>query len=469
MRMINVEKLRFNKMVSENVMFQAVNSVLVNGLSIREVSRQTGINRTTLGRYIQKKKEKKSDVEMRYTPNYGVRKFFSNEQETVLAKYIKNCSNMSFGFGTISVRKLAFQFAERNKISIPISWKNNQVAGRDWLREFLKRQHLSIRKPEACSLSRMTSFNPHNVNNFFQNLEKTLIEYPTINDSQGFRIFNLDETGTTTVQTPQRVIAEKGCKQVSRCTSSERGVLVTTCCIIGANGTFLPPAIVFPRKNFKSRMTVGAPNGTLGLATSSGWMTADVFIHVLDHFIKHTNSSKENPSLLIYDNHESHVSLDAIDKARENGVVLLTLTPHCSHKMQPLDVGVYQSFKAAYNKACDSWMFNNAGHTMTIYNISPLIHEAFYKSMTPANILSGFRKSGIHPFNPNIFTESDFLQASVTDRPFVPAQSSAHDPVPSTSNVNSKSQELSSLEFQFPENISKFESEIKVVEAIIDH
>jgi hypothetical protein len=47
----------------------------------------------------------------------------------------------------------------------------------------------------------------------------------------GTRIFNLDETATTTV-----IIAKKGIKQVSSTTSGERGILVTTCCVISANG-----------------------------------------------------------------------------------------------------------------------------------------------------------------------------------------------------------------------------------------
>ncbi|CAH0729218.1 unnamed protein product, partial [Brenthis ino] len=38
--------------------------------------------------------------------------------------------------------------------------------------------------------------------------------------------------------------------------------------------------------------------------------------------------------------------------------------------------------------------------------------EAFSQS----NILSGFRKTGIHPYNPNIFTDEDFLCSAVTDR-----------------------------------------------------
>lgn len=34
---------------------------------------------------------------------------------------------------------------------------------------------------------------------------------------------------------------------------------------------------------------------------------------------------------------DTHLSIQTIDLAKNNGVVMLTLPSHCSHKMQPLD------------------------------------------------------------------------------------------------------------------------------------
>lgn len=117
---------------------------------------------------------------------------------------------------------------------------------------------------------------------------------------------------------------------MNKCTSGERWQNVTTCCIINALGTALPPVMVFPRKNFKTHIINGAPHGTLGLATTSGWMCSEIFPQVIDHFVKFTLLSKINPTLLILDNHESHISLATIDKARENVITILirvTTTP----------------------------------------------------------------------------------------------------------------------------------------------
>jgi len=116
------------------------------------------------------------------------------------------------------------------------------------------------------------------------------------------------------------------------------------------------------------------------------------------------------------DNHDSHISVESLNLAKENGITLLTFPPHCSHKLQPLDRSVYGPLKRHYNTACDSWMMRNPGQPMKIYDISEVLGIAFPLAFTPANITSGFRVSGIFPFNRDIFPDSEFLSSFVTDR-----------------------------------------------------
>lgn len=313
------------------------------------------------------------------------------------------------------VENLAYEMAVENKKEILGKWHDDKMAWLKWSRGFRERHdQLSLRTPEGCSLSRATSFNRHNVSVFYENL-KTIYTRSS-NFADGRRIFNLVETGTVTVQKPQKVVAVKGVKQVNKVTSGERGTLVTTCCIINATGQYLPPAMVFPRTHFKEHMLRGSPPGTLGLATPSGWMNADLFLPVMKHFIKYSNNSNKNPSLLIYDNHESHLSIGVLNLAKANGVTILTVPPHSTNKMQPLDVGVYKRFSTAYNASIDSWMMQHPGEPLSIYEVAECVGIAHEKALTPSNFINAFKKCGIYPFDANVFTDVDFLPSAVTDR-----------------------------------------------------
>ncbi|KAF2899617.1 hypothetical protein ILUMI_06558 [Ignelater luminosus] len=358
--------------VTAKQMSAVADLVLKDNYSIRAAAEKLNIKFQTLHRYLTKK-QKNPDIPLAcMAPNYAVRRIFSAEQEDELDEYITKCSKVAYGISTKECQKLAFEMAIRNNIKVPDSWNVCKSTGVEWMRHFLKRRR-NIRQPEAYSLSRLTSFNPYNVDLFFDNLESVLRRIPQVAD--GNRIFNLDESEVTTAHKPRKILAEKGFKQVNQCTSAERGVLVTICSIVSTAGTYLPPALVFPRKYFKAHMLAGAPA-------------------VLDHFIKFTNSCSENPTLLIYDNNESHISLATVEKARKFGVDILTLPPHCSHRMQPLDV----------SKSRNS-------------DVAECVGEAHPKAFTPANIIAGFKKSGIYPLNRSVFSEADFLNASITDRP----------------------------------------------------
>ncbi|GFR64707.1 tigger transposable element-derived protein 6-like protein [Elysia marginata] len=116
-----------------------------------------------------------------------------------------------------------------------------------------------------------------------------------------------------------------GTKRVGSVTSAERGELVTVVHGISAAGVVIPPMFIFPRVKYNERFIVEAPNGSTGAARSGGWINEEIFLQYLNHIIKFTRCSKEHKILIIMDNHETDISLSAVDKARENGIVFLTI------------------------------------------------------------------------------------------------------------------------------------------------
>lgn len=162
-----------------------------------------------------------------------------------------------------------------------------------------------------------------NVGKFFDNLSKVLEKHKFSPQN----ICNVDETGITTVQTPDRIVGRSGEKQVGALTSAERGTLVTMACAGNAIGNTIPPMLIFPRVHFKSHFVRDGPTGCIGTANRTGWMHDADFIVYLKHFQLHNHSSPESKVLLILDNHPSHLSIEGVNFCRSSGIVLLSLPP----------------------------------------------------------------------------------------------------------------------------------------------
>ena len=110
--------------------------------------------------------------------------------------------------------------------------------------------------------------------------------------------------------------------------------------------------------------------------------------------------SVSKPVLLILDNHASHLDQVAINLAKKNGVVLATFPPHTTDKLPPLDEAVYNPLKTFYNTVCNEWQLTNLGKTIiTLYDLGELACRSIERALTPQNIRSGFRTTGIVPMN----------------------------------------------------------------------
>lgn len=423
--------------VDRQQMETAVKSVIQDKFSIRKASQTYNISKSALHRAVNSALRLTDPKNFEHTPNIGNRRVFTTQQEACLVDYLITASKMCYGLGHAALRKLAYQYAKGLNIPYPEKWDTDLKASIDWLKGFKKRhkKSLSLRKPEKTSLSRATAFNTTTVNSFFNNLESVMNKFHFTPDN----IYNCDETGLTTVTDPPKVFSQKGLKQVGQATSAERGSLVTMLTFISATGNTIPPVFVFPRVHFKEFMLHGAPTGSLGVANKSGWMTEINFLEAFKHFVKHSKPSPESPVLLLLDNHESHISLNVVNYAKTNNVVLLTFPPHTSHRLQPLDVALYGPFKTYFKSAQNEWMLSNAGKTLDIYNIASLSNKAYINAFNQKNIISGFSSTGIYPLDRNIFDSSDFLCSFVTDHgdptKKLPSDSAHPEAVPCTSDI----------------------------------
>jgi hypothetical protein len=135
---------------------------------------------------------------------------FTAPQEKETAEHIILLSKLFYGLTIVDLRKLAFTYAERLKVAHNFC-KQTKLAGTDWLEGFLRRNPgISLRRPQATSINRISAFNKEEIVKFYDNLQGVMMKYQFTPD----KIYNVDETAISTVQKPSRILAEKGEKRV---------------------------------------------------------------------------------------------------------------------------------------------------------------------------------------------------------------------------------------------------------------
>ncbi|KAG6458750.1 hypothetical protein O3G_MSEX011032 [Manduca sexta] len=122
---------------------------------------------------------------------------------------------------------------------------------------------------------------------------------------------------------------------------------------------------------------------------------------------------------------------------------MLSLLPHTSHKMQPLDVSFYGPLKTAYKKECDFFMKSHRIEKITPYDVASLVKKAFNSVASISKGEAGFRSTGIFPLNPEVFTEEDFLAAEILQSENVTIHD-CNESLPITNTTLSTSKEVSS-------------------------
>lgn len=388
---------------------EAAKLLISKGASKRKAASQVGLKESTLRKRLKAGKTATSMGRFSLT--------FTKEQETDIYNYIKQSDDLYYGLTIQNLQKLIYEYAEVNKVTHRFNI-STKLAGRDWVYGFLKRfPQLKLRQPVPTSIARAMGFNKTQVTTFYNNLQSLYNKYKFVPS----RIYNMDESGVNTVPKKiPKVISVKGKKLVGKIVSAERGQTITLVCAMSATGNYVPPAFIFPRKRMKGYLLNNAPEGSIGMVSDSGFINTGLFLEYLHHFKDNVQPTKDNPVLLILDNHSSHISLNAILYCRDNGIHMLTLPPHSSHKMQPLDRGFFGPLKTKFAYACDKWLSHHPGRVIGQTEIAQLVNEAFQKAASLSNAVSGFKVSGIWPIDTDIFSEEDFAAASVTD--MIPTQ-----------------------------------------------
>jgi hypothetical protein len=144
-------------------------------------------------------------------------------------------------------------------------------------------------------------------------------------------------------------------------------------------------------------------------ASPSGWTNDSLALLWLHDFDKVSRAKigqdTRQSRLLILDGHGSHVTLAFFEKCYQKRVILAVLPPHATHRLQPLDVGIFRPFAMKYSLFLEQWRADrNFSCRFTKRDFYQVCLPVYLQSFTLPNILSAWQKAGIFPRDASIIT-----------------------------------------------------------------
>lgn len=382
-----------------NDLQNAVSAITERTMTINQAARTFGVPASTIRRRMRVNSFAKTPL--------GPSSVLGAQNESKLVAHIKKLQKSGFSPTRREVRTMAY------KLVVQLGLKHNfnndlGMAGDEWMQSFLRRNpELSIRKAEAVSLSRAET-SRSDVEKYFQLLRDTLISHD-LTEKPG-NLYNVDETGLQLNSRPSSVIAARGSKLVANITSAEKGETISVIACCNGEGRFLPPTCVIKGKHMKPEWKDGMPPGSnIMMSQKSAYVTTDLFFEWLK--TQFVPRKVQGTVLLILDGHASHcTSVEMLEYAEENNILLLCLPSHSTHFLQPLDRSFFKSLKGFYYQACNNYVKMNPSRKINRMGFGKLLGEAWSKAASIMNAVSGFEATGIVPFNPEVIPDHFFFR-----------------------------------------------------------
>ena len=319
---------------------------------------------------------------------------FDKDVEKELTECISTMCKLGFSPNKSQLKDIVQNYVTANNIHTPFT---NNRPGKNWVRNFMRRNKLSTKKANIINSARKPSTsNPFLIYDFYDVIEE-IITTKKLGPSQ---IWNADETGFPMDPQKLKVIAPVG--EVGFTTGGAGQENTTVLGVCNGAGRVLDPLIIFQGKNLQStwRGNKALPKTFYGVS-EKGWMTTGIFADWFKQFVKEV---KERP-LLIWDGHMTHVSTDLVKAAKKEDVTIVKYPPHVTDQLQPLDVTCFGPLKRKWESLLNEWVVE-WGSKLTKANFVNLLSKVWHEGLKPSNVVSGFRTTGIFPVDREKYKKS---------------------------------------------------------------
>lgn len=222
-------------------------------------------------------------------------------------------------------------------------------------------------------------------------------------------IYNWDEKGflighaSATKRILTRSAYEQGRVRYVQQDGNREFVSLLAC--VCADGSALPPALIYKGASHDLQDTwledLQEEDEAYFASSAKGWTCDDLGLAWLSRFDQNTKEKGARRRLLLVDGHSSHVNMAFLALADSLRILVMILPPHSTHRLQPLDVGLFGPLAKLYTKELNNFTHKGSGWiSMTKRIFWPLFSTAWKQSFTRTNILKSFEKTGIWPLDP---------------------------------------------------------------------
>lgn len=369
----------------------AINDIITGKLSLNAASVSYKIPKSTLHNKITHK--------VPLARQMGPSPELTKNEENKLAEWIIKKSNLGFPMHPEDVFDTIQIFLNSSKRKT--KFKENRP-GKKWLTLFLKR-HVEVTKRNAEIISKArASVKEEDIRTWFLQLKQHLKEEDAsdiLNDPS--RIFNADETGVQTCPKTGLILGPKNYKDTYSIACGKEKESITVLCNFSADGTDVPPYIVYPYKRIPRDVAESVPDDWSIGRSDSGWMVSTTFFAYMHIFYDWLVEKKiKFPVLLFLDGHKSHINKDMSEFCEQKQILLFALYPNSTHMLQPCDVAIFRPLKCVWKSVVRKHK-QSTTKVITKQNFANLFKQAYHKAIKPSIIRSGFAKCGLYPFNPD--------------------------------------------------------------------
>ncbi|CAK5275006.1 unnamed protein product [Mycena citricolor] len=187
-------------------------------------------------------------------------------------------------------------------------------------------------------------------------------------------------------------------------------VVVTIC----ADGTSLRPVVIFKGKKFDLDWNQENPTEASLGHQGKGWIDSELAVHVLEDYDKQTaEKAAGRTRIYIVDGHISHHTLEFIRLARRCRIHVLCYPSHATHVYQGLDVVIFSILKRFWTEEKNAYI-REKRQKIGKHNFLQIYGRAHQRALTPVNIRSAFRKTGVWPVDRNAISQSQLLPSLET-------------------------------------------------------